>query len=88
MIGTSSLVDVILTVCKICEYRHLAFSCERLISQMNILANGSLPVLDVLVFFSSAILLIHRWVYYNEDILPIMNRMIEWVFLVRGYVGY
>ena len=42
--------------CMVIDLSRIAFS------QMNILANGLLPVLDVLVFFSSAILLIRRWV--------------------------
>lgn len=49
-------------------------------SHMNNLANSPLWVLDVIQFFSYAILLIHRWVlqrgYYSEDIPPIMNRVI------------
>ena len=56
--------------------------------EMNILVNSSLPVLDVLVFFSYAILSIHRWVYYSEGVSPIMDRVIGWAYLVRGYVGY
>ena len=59
--------------------------CERSISQMNILVNSSLPVLDVLVFFSYAILLIHRWVLwlrYSSN-----HEQGDWVNYMFGVLG-